>query len=408
MITVITSMLITTTLVLIFRLLNAKWKPPIFGVYQQRNKFYYFKFILMYIILKLRQLKTWLKRTYPVLIGKSDDGTIHVHKDDDVYEQKFYLGDHLMSVDAVYFNGMSQNGDAVICGLARRPKKTCDTFVYLKVAGYDLLLSPMLPDTYIQQTMLEEGEYKVQGLEIVKFIPMRTWKIMYKGDMKPKSNSDKKITVEMNLTWSAHWSPFNFDWQISPSCMAADLAREQWSRDYFKLLTKYHQSHYEQMGYLKGTVLIDGKEHTLNMPCIRDHSFGHVRDWKTFHRYVLHFMFLENGDCLAVGSVSQPVLLSHLTIGYVCRASDQKVVPITYSDFKLYHHGENQILPRDYGFVFVADGNTYSVKVQVNDEDTFFMGKEKEVKLYERWSTVEVNGIKGWGCLEWLYNNVTK
>lgn len=40
------------------------------------------------------------------------------------------------------------------------------------------------------------------------------------------------------------------------------------------LYFRYHQTHYEQMGYLKGTVLIDGKEHNLNMPCIRDHSFG--------------------------------------------------------------------------------------------------------------------------------------
>lgn len=44
--------------------------------------------------------------------------------------------------------------------------------------------------------------------------------------------------VEMNLTWSAKWPAFNFDVHMSPLAMAQDIARERWSRDYFKLLQK--------------------------------------------------------------------------------------------------------------------------------------------------------------------------
>lgn len=43
-----------------------------------------------------------------------------------------------------------------------------------------------------------------------------------------------------------------------------------------------------------------------------------------------------------------------LTIGYLCRKADQSVVAVDSSDFHLYQHGENQILPKDYGFVFKA------------------------------------------------------
>lgn len=108
---------------------------------------------------------------------------------------------------------------------------------------------------------------------------------------------------------------------------------------------RLHQTHYEQMGYIRGIAVIDGKEHSLDMPCLRDRSFGNfitilflfvekyilnlkfihrivvvyiisllilgpLREWRNFHRYVYHFMFLENGDCMAVGSVSEPTVLS--------------------------------------------------------------------------------------------------
>ncbi|XP_059045344.1 uncharacterized protein LOC131841114 [Achroia grisella] len=406
MIVLIISALIPAILVLVaFRFVNKRRKPAIFGVYQLKNKNYYFKFVLMYTILRIRQLVTHLKRLLEIELGRSADGIAHVQRQDTILEQQYYL-DHAQAIDAVYFNGMSKEGDALICGLARRPGNVCDAFLYLKVEGQELLLSPNLPDTYLKQKPIEEGEYSVEGIELKNFVPMRTWELKYNGEMKPRNDGDKKTKVQMTLTWSAKWAPFNYDKQISPRCLAGSIAREQWSRDYFNLLKRVHQTHYEQMGFAKGTVSIDGKEHVLNIPCVRDHTFGPFRDWRTFHRYVYHFIFLENGDCAAVGNVCQPAVLSNLTIGYYCRDSDQKVFPIDSCDFQIYQHGEDQILPKDYGFVFEAGWQNYAVRVKVDDEETFYIGKEREAKFYERWSTVDINGVKGRACVEWHYNNV--
>ncbi|KOB63079.1 Uncharacterized protein OBRU01_24954, partial [Operophtera brumata] len=130
--------------------------------------------------------------------------------------------------------------------------------------------------------------------------------------------------------------------KMAPHSLAKDMARENW----------FHQTHYEQMGSLKGAIKIDGREQLVKMPCVRDHSFGKYREWRNFHRYVLHFIFLENGDCMTVGAV--------VTIGYVC----------------------------------------------LQDEESFYIGKTREAKFYERWSNVEVNGVKGKACVEWQYNNI--
>lgn len=51
-------------------------------------------------------------------------------------------------------------------------------------------------------------------------------------------------------------------------------------------------------------------------------------------------------------------------------------------------------------------GKTYAVRVEVDDEETFYIGKSREAKFYERWCSVEINGVKGSACVEWQYNNV--
>ncbi|XP_050346456.1 uncharacterized protein LOC126770891 [Nymphalis io] len=408
MLACLTSLLISVGVVFIFRFINMKYKPAILGIYQQQNKTYWFKFVFMYSFLTAKQVIIYLKRLLAIESGRSPDGVVHVQENDVKLEQKYKLDDHTKGIDGVYFNGISENGDVIICGLARRPNRICDSFLYLKFKNEDLLLSPRLPDTYVQQTKEDEDDYSVQGIKIKNFIPMRTWKLSYNGEMKSRSDVNKSVKVSADLTWSAQWAPFEYDTQMSPYSVADDMAREPWSSDYFKLVKKLHQTHYEQMGSITGTVTVEDKTYNMTVPCVRDRSFGPLRDWRNFHRYVYHFMFLQNGDCMAIGSVSQPAIMSHLTIGYLCTKADQSVVPVYSSDFHLYQHGENQILPKDYGFQFKAGGQSYAVRVQVFDEDMFYIGKDREAKFYERWSNVEVNGVKGKACVEWQYNNTQK
>lgn len=56
---------------------------------------------------------------------------------------------------------------------------------------------------------------------------------------------------------------------------------ESLRKSYFRA----HQVHYEQMGYLKGTLSIDNEKRYLEMEAFRDHSFG---------RYVLKISFKRN------------------------------------------------------------------------------------------------------------------
>lgn len=34
-----------------------------------------------------------------------------------------------------------------------------------------------------------------------------------------------------------------------------------------------------------------------------------------------------------------------------------------------------------------------------------YIGKERDARLYERWCSFDVNGIEGWGAVEWQCKN---
>lgn len=114
-----------------------------------------------------------------------------------------------------------------------------------------------------------------------------------------------------------------------------------------------HQTHYEQFGKITGEAIIEGKPFSVDVNVVRDHSFG-LREWRSFHRYVLHFLTAENGDHYAILVISMPICFSSLTVGYVVEKASKEMHPIRWCDFELYQHGESQPLPVDYGFSFKA------------------------------------------------------
>ena len=72
----------------------------------------------------------------------------------------------------------------------------------------------------------------------------------------------------------------------------------------------FHQTHYEQHGSFKGEVKIDDRTYSLQLDGVRDHSYGHKREWSDFHRYALHFITLENGGRMNIGVVCVPLVFS--------------------------------------------------------------------------------------------------
>ncbi|XP_058455646.1 uncharacterized protein LOC131432976 [Malaya genurostris] len=371
---------------------------PIFGVYQQNNGFYLIKFCFMWSLLYLRKFKESVTRIF----GNKSDGSKYEDLDK---PQPLSTNQH--AVDAVYFNGANSKHSWLVCGTARRKNHLVNGFLYLKVTDYNnkLLVSPRLPDTCMIQTDAELGVFEAEGLKLTPLKPMISWKIEYTGKMRYENDYSQDIDVKLDATWTSDLPYFNFASDMDPRSVARAMAKERWSRQHFKNLKKYHQTHYEQFGTLNGTVQINGIHYPLKLDCMRDHSFGERRDWRNFHRYVMHFIHLENGDRITVGVISMPVTFSRLEAGFISLSNEKCNYPIISVNLDLYQHGEQGIPPVDYAFQFNTGQDLYTVMVQAVANPEFYIGKESECRIVEQLCSFKVNNLKGWGAAEWQYRN---
>lgn len=59
-----------------------------------------------------------------------------------------------------------------------------------------------------------------------------------------------------------------------------------------------HQTHYEQMGRLDGTVVIDGHAHVLRLDSMRDHSYGNT--YTVLHPTLYCTLYIAQHYCTLV------------------------------------------------------------------------------------------------------------
>lgn len=395
---------------------------PLEGIYSQPGKWFPLKYFLMSSALKLRK---WRASKKPSSGGGSGYG-VKSKSDPAEMDKVQPLSKHPKAIDAVYFNSSNKDGWYFICATARRPANVVQTALHIRVPDLGVLVLQVHPDTTL--TADKPDSYAAGGLSIRPLEPMKTWEIKFEGQMRLLQSEDNRtsasqyvvnpelVNVKFEVLWVSCTPYFDFDTDMDPSTTARAIALEPWSSAYFKRLEDSHQTHYEQFGHLQGTFKIEHKDSQghvvirndkVNLTGVRDHSYGHYREWKYFHRYGLQFFHLADGSCINVGIVSMPrVTMSRLELGYVMKGKGLKV-PITSVNLPLWKLGEFGEPPEVFEFDFTAAGQNYHVEVEVIDSPIFYLGEESESKVYERMSRFLVNGtIKGWGCSEFQYRNL--
>ncbi|XP_066151713.1 uncharacterized protein [Euwallacea fornicatus] len=384
--------LVSAITLLIAKILDTNPKP-IFGIYQRRNGVYWLKVWFLYGLLSMRKVRHWLS-------PKSEE----YYKTLDNIQT---LAPTPKAVDAVFFNGANKNGDHFIVGTARRPNRLIDGILYVKIKNskFGILELPKIPDTTLFNTEEEEG-YGAEGLKVSVVEPMKKWQITFSGQLKEhyKPEISHNVTIEASFSSDEPW--FNYETDMHPWNMAKVLAYEKWSRSYFVNLKEAHQLHYEQFGLVKAKIVVDEEEFNIDFVTMRDHSISPNREWDSFRRYTIHWVSAENGDHFSVGTICQPVAYSRMQIGYVYKARERKMYPVIDSDLHLYQYGENGDFPKDYAFTFRAGNTDYVMQVNITDSPYFYISKEWEGKVNECFCTIEVNGVKGYGGVEWEYRNV--
>ncbi|XP_023703367.1 uncharacterized protein LOC111862314 isoform X2 [Cryptotermes secundus] len=392
--------------IVVIKLFQKRNERATFGIYQKPGRWYFLKLSLMLLLLKTRKAIDRWQLQWKKARDSSNAGygfKSRVSPEDMDKQQP--LSNHPKAIDAVYFNAASRDGHQLVVGTAHRPHGVVNGFMCLRVPDIGLLMTPKLPDTITFRTEEEGTHYGAEGIRLKPVKPMKSWDIMYDGKMKLHGDPKKMYDVALYVKFTSSLPYFDFDTDMEELAVAKGMALEPWSQEYFSIVRDFHQTHYEQHGSFEGHVVINGNKYPLCLDGARDHSYARKRDWSNFHRYVIHFITLENGARMTITVVCVPMVFSRMAMGYMYKPDDT-LLPIQWCDLKLQYHGENGKPPSDYSFFFQAGGEKYHVQVDIAESFEFFMGWEWEARIVENLAHFTVNGVAGWGAVEWEYRHL--
>jgi hypothetical protein len=178
--------------------------------------------------------------------------------------------------DSTFFYGSDAAGNAFVTRLAfRGPRRAAECWLDIKPAGRKRFGLPANPGP-------EREGFALGDLAFVCNVPGREWRIRYKGPLTGENGTTREGSVE--LAFSGTHPLFDFAYSTDRRLVAAAIAREKWTRRFFLQLQDLGQTHYEQFGQLTGTATFGDEKVELNLPSVRDHSFG-SRDWSTWERH---------------------------------------------------------------------------------------------------------------------------
>ncbi len=109
------------------------------------------------------------------------------------------------------------------------------------------------------------------------------WKIEYDGEL--TSLDGQKVKASFKGEFISDADPVDFFSHMATVRTAKAMAYEKWAKGYFGEVQKNNQVHYEQLGKLEGSLTLGDKDIAVELPCVRDHSFGR-RDWAYMNNHV--------------------------------------------------------------------------------------------------------------------------
>ncbi len=221
--------------------------------------------------------------------------------------------------NSYYFSAHGEDGTSLYCRLGIRASFREVWFFYKKGGT-----------AYTHRQLIHKGDcpLSVERAE-------DGWRFTYRGIL--QDDEGNGVEASFRGLFSSSEAPVDFFTDMPPVRTAKAMAGERWSRDFFREVQKNNQVHYEQLGRLSGTLILGSEETALDLPCVRDHSFG-TRRWEYMNNH-LWLMAVNDTSQLNFSMVSYPAMTA-LEVG----------------NFKPSEGGMRYLLSADYDRFAVAEG----------------------------------------------------
>jgi hypothetical protein len=186
--------------------------------------------------------------------------------------------------DSFYFCGRDHDGTSLVFRMGFRPGRETELWCDLVLPGRGRFRAP-------SSTGRDGGGLACCGLSFACREPGRAWSVTYAG---PMHSEGRTVDVALDLSFQADAPIVDFGAHGDSWSLAGHLASQKWTRAWLSKLRDLRQVHYEQGGRLGGRIAVDGKQITVSLPAVRDHSFG-ARDWAAMRRHAWLMALLEDG-----------------------------------------------------------------------------------------------------------------
>lgn len=247
-------------------------------------------------------------------------------------------------------------------------------------------------DSFTLKEMLYQNDVPLQVTRIGN-----GWRVQYQGAL---TRSDgERVRAEFDGTYTSDQAPVDFFSHMPPVRTAKAMAGEKWTKAFFSEVQNNNQVHYEQTGRLVGVLALDGKPHQIDLPCVRDHSFG-KRDWAYMNNH-LWLMAVNENSQLNFSMVSYPAM-TVLEVGNF-KAADR---PMAFMLNAEYHRGEvaSGNAPTQLALMIeLDDGRKIEIAAQKTDEETYLF-QDGDYRLIEGIADFTIDGEKYRGILEVGFN----
>jgi len=241
----------------------------------------------------------------------------------------------------------------------------------------------------------------------VKFIKLETekrWRTEFNGRLREMATGEVRES-SISVEFEARLPIYDFVYHADRfTGMAESIAREKWNKDFFAELSRNNQRHYEQTGHMKGEVHFGDESFVVDLPCVRDHSFGR-REWDLMNDHIWFCCQNDEGEALSYSIVNYP-RMKRIYSGYTNMGSP---VNLTLRSQEITAYDPSEGLGGDklvLDCVF-ADGKKRHIELVRTDNVKCVFGGGKYV-FQEGLAEFTIDGKRARGTIEYGFNTDPK
>ncbi len=286
--------------------------------------------------------------------------------------------------NSYYFSAHSaQKSQSLYTRLGLRDDGSAEVWVFFNEGEKQYSLSQML--------------YTAETSPLKVYKKDEQWFFDFEGKL--TDDNGKEIKAKLNCAFSSDKPAVDFFYHMPSKRMATAMAQDKWGKNYFSEVQKNNSVHYEQEGLLTGKLTLGTKKIDVELPCLRDHSYGR-RVWDYMNNH-LWLAAVDTNFQLNFSMVSYPSI-SILEVGHL-REGDGNVEFVTkaHYDRNLIVTGE---IPHELQLeLTINQHKKLNVNAELLSAKTYVFG-DGAYTFYEGIANFTVNGQKKRGILEIGFN----